>query len=62
LPAYRSVCATIGQDVTVELPGGGIVTGTATAVDEVGCLVVTTPGGDEHALSVGDVVHVRPGA
>ncbi len=52
---YRTLCATIGLPVRVDLPGGRSVTGTAEAVDDAGRLVV-----DGAAYSAGDVVHVRP--
>ncbi|WP_460337187.1 biotin--[acetyl-CoA-carboxylase] ligase [Actinoallomurus acanthiterrae] len=61
---YREVCATLGRQVRVELPGGapgapgGVLTGEAVDVDENGRLVVRAADGD-HALSAGDVVHVR---
>ena len=51
---YRALCATIGRQVRVELPGGLSAAGLAEAVDDAGRLVV---GGQ--AYSVGDVVHVR---
>jgi len=53
--AYREVCATLGRDVRVELPGGESVVGVAADVDETGRLVV---GG--RAFSAADVVHLRP--
>jgi BirA family biotin operon repressor/biotin-[acetyl-CoA-carboxylase] ligase len=56
--AYVSSCATVGQTVRVELPGGKAVTGAAVGIDPRGHLIVA----DEHgpqALSAGDVVHVR---
>ncbi|WP_235036755.1 biotin--[acetyl-CoA-carboxylase] ligase [Actinomadura sp. K4S16] len=56
--AYRDLCATLGREVRVELPGGERLTGTARDVDETGRLVVAGPGG-ERAVSAGDVVHVR---
>ncbi|MCO5988634.1 biotin--[acetyl-CoA-carboxylase] ligase [Actinoallomurus spadix] len=62
--AYREVCATLGRQVRVELPGAvagapdGVLTGEAVDVDANGCLVVRAADGD-HALSAGDVVHVR---
>jgi BirA family biotin operon repressor/biotin-[acetyl-CoA-carboxylase] ligase len=52
--AYKNVCATLGREVRVELPGDKAVTGLATDIDEAGRLVV---GGQAH--SAGDVVHVR---
>ncbi len=54
-PGYLEVCATLGRDVRVELPGGETVVGVATDVDETGRLVV---GG--RAFSAADVVHLRP--
>lgn len=62
MDAYRLGCATIGQDVRVELPAGGERTeirGTATDLDADGRLVVRSADGS-HAVSAGDVVHVRP--
>lgn len=59
LPAYRQVCATIGRDVSVELPGGGAVQGRVTEVDDAGRLVVVDAAGRDYALQAGDVVHVR---
>ncbi|GAA4621801.1 biotin--[acetyl-CoA-carboxylase] ligase [Actinoallomurus vinaceus] len=62
--AYRAVCATLGRQVRVELPGAapgepdGVLTGEAVDIDENGRLVVRAADGD-HALSAGDVVHVR---
>ncbi|GLW96107.1 biotin--[acetyl-CoA-carboxylase] ligase [Microtetraspora sp. NBRC 16547] len=56
--AYLASCATIGQEVRVELPGDRVLTGVATGVDESGRLLVRAAG-EEHALSAGDVVHVR---
>ncbi len=55
---FASLCGTIGRTVRVELPGGRVLTGTATEVDSHGRLVLRT----EEALtavSAGDVVHVR---
>jgi BirA family biotin operon repressor/biotin-[acetyl-CoA-carboxylase] ligase len=56
--AYLRSCSTIGRDVRVELPGGGVLSGQATGVDAAGCLLVTAADGS-HAVSAGDVVHVR---
>ncbi len=55
---YLKYCATVGKQVRVELPGGSVLTGRATDVDGVGQLVVSTADGF-HAVSAGDVVHVR---
>jgi BirA family biotin operon repressor/biotin-[acetyl-CoA-carboxylase] ligase len=59
LAAYRRHCATIGRPVRVLLPGGGELTGEATAVDAGGQLVIRTADGGEHRVSAGDVLHVR---
>jgi BirA family biotin operon repressor/biotin-[acetyl-CoA-carboxylase] ligase len=56
--AYLRSCSTIGRDVRVELPGGGMLAGRATGVDAAGCLLVGAADG-RHAVSAGDVVHVR---
>jgi BirA family biotin operon repressor/biotin-[acetyl-CoA-carboxylase] ligase len=57
LDAYRPLCATLGQQVEVTLPGGRTVTGEAADVDAEGRLVV---GRDAPVpVSAGDVVHVR---
>jgi BirA family biotin operon repressor/biotin-[acetyl-CoA-carboxylase] ligase len=56
--AYREACATLGREVTVDLPGGQTVAGRATDVDAEGRLVVQDASG-EHAVAAGDVVHVR---
>ena len=60
LPAYREICATIGRDIRVELPGGEHMSGHVDGVDESGRLLVVTSDGVTHGLTVGDVVHVRP--
>jgi BirA family biotin operon repressor/biotin-[acetyl-CoA-carboxylase] ligase len=58
--AYLASSATVGMNVRVELPGDHALTGLATGVDGTGHLLVRAEGRD-HALSAGDVVHVRPG-
>lgn len=55
--AFRAACLTIGQDVKAELPGGEIVNGLATAVDDSGQLVILTP--EPMSLSAADVWHLR---
>lgn len=57
--SYRAGCATIGQQVRADLPGGGTLTGRAVDVDDQGMLVVETADGTER-VGAGDVVHVRP--
>jgi BirA family transcriptional regulator, biotin operon repressor / biotin---[acetyl-CoA-carboxylase] ligase len=56
--AYLRASATVGRDVRVELPGGGVLAGHADDVDDAGRLLVTAADG-VHAVSAGDVVHVR---
>jgi BirA family biotin operon repressor/biotin-[acetyl-CoA-carboxylase] ligase len=56
--SYRSHCATLGREVRVDLPGGGVLTGRAVDVDDDGRLVVETASGAER-VGAGDVVHVR---
>jgi BirA family transcriptional regulator, biotin operon repressor / biotin---[acetyl-CoA-carboxylase] ligase len=55
---YLRWSATVGREVRVELPGGAQLSGTAEDVDEVGRLVVRTPG-NLVRVGAGDVVHVR---
>ena len=55
---YQRLCATLGSQVRVSLPGGTIVTGTASEVDQTGRLVVRSAA-QAVAVSAGDVVHVR---
>jgi BirA family transcriptional regulator, biotin operon repressor / biotin---[acetyl-CoA-carboxylase] ligase len=56
--AYQAASATIGREVRVRLPGDRTLVGRASGVDATGRLEVTA-GGVTHALSAGDVVHVR---
>lgn len=59
-PAYRRTCRTLGRQVQVHLPGGSVLAGVASGVDDDGRLVVTpADGSPERALAAGDVVHVR---
>ncbi|HEX5402389.1 MAG TPA: biotin--[acetyl-CoA-carboxylase] ligase [Pseudonocardiaceae bacterium] len=55
---YVDHCATIGQQVNVELPGSTL-SGTATGIGGDGSLLVRADDG-EHSVYAGDVVHVRP--
>jgi BirA family transcriptional regulator, biotin operon repressor / biotin---[acetyl-CoA-carboxylase] ligase len=65
-PRYRDLCSTVGQDVRVELPSSGMLMGRAEGIDGDGRLLVrpssNSSGTDApiRALSVGDVVHIRP--
>ena len=54
-PSYAAACSTLGRQVSVLLPDGRELVGTATDVDGGGRLVV---GGTP--VAAGDVVHVRP--
>lgn len=56
--AYVAACATVGREVEVHEPGGGLRTGVATGVDDAGRLTVRSTSGS-YAVSAGDVVHVR---
>lgn len=61
MAAYRLGCSTIGQQIRVELPPSGErveIRGTATDIDPDGRLIVSAEDG-RHAVSAGDVVHVR---
>jgi BirA family biotin operon repressor/biotin-[acetyl-CoA-carboxylase] ligase len=55
---YRDRSATIGAQVRVMLPGERELVGTAISVDDQGRLVVASDG-ESHAISAGDVVHLR---
>jgi BirA family biotin operon repressor/biotin-[acetyl-CoA-carboxylase] ligase len=55
---YLTWCSTVGAEVTVTLPDGSTLAGTATAVDWDGRLVVRTDAGTVE-LASGDVQHVR---
>ena len=57
-PEYLRLCATVGRDVRVELPGGSVMAGRASDVDSIGRLLVDGEDG-VHAVSAGDVIHVR---
>lgn len=59
--AYEAASVTLDRTVRAELPGGDVLLGTATAVDETGRLVLDTPAG-ERAVGAGDVVHLRAAA
>ena len=56
--AYLHMCATVGRDVRVLLPGDQEITGVATTVDLDGRLVVRTAAGDQ-VVAAGDVLHLR---
>ena len=55
---YRSMSATIGQGVEVQLPSGGTRRGRAVDIDSSGRLLVAGEDGVD-TLAAGDVVHLR---
>ncbi|MCU1481043.1 MAG: biotin--[acetyl-CoA-carboxylase] ligase [Subtercola sp.] len=58
--AVTAACSTIGQNVSVELPGGEVVTGLATGLDDTGRIVVLRDAdAGTFAVSAGDVTHLR---
>lgn len=56
---YEAVCATIGANVRVELPGDRVLVGKAVGVRADGELIVTDEFGKSHFIAAGDVFHVR---
>ena len=58
LAEVEALCATLGREVAVSLPGGTTLEGRAQRIDPDGRLVVVT-GLTETAVAAGDVVHVR---
>jgi len=57
---YVGLSATIGREVRAELPGGSVLVGTATGIDEHGRLQLADPAGKITAVGAGDIVHLRP--
>jgi BirA family biotin operon repressor/biotin-[acetyl-CoA-carboxylase] ligase len=62
---YRERCSTIGRRVEAHLPDGTTIVGLADGVDDSGRLLIREEADGvvtdrEHALSAGDVVHIRP--
>ena len=55
---YLALCATLGREVTVTLPGGKSISGTADGIDWAGRLEVGTAK-ETVPVSAGDVVHLR---
>jgi BirA family biotin operon repressor/biotin-[acetyl-CoA-carboxylase] ligase len=54
--SYTGACATLGREVSVELPTGETLVGEAAGIDEGGRLIVLGPEGAV-PVSAGDVVH-----
>ncbi|MGI9034344.1 MAG: biotin--[acetyl-CoA-carboxylase] ligase [Acidimicrobiales bacterium] len=57
LEDYRCRCVTLGRPVRVDLPGGQVLEGVATGVDEDASLLVSSAG-TETRVTAGDVVHL----
>lgn len=51
LAEWRERSTLLGRGVRVTLPGGGVVEGTATAIDDDGALLVHTPSGIERIVT-----------
>ncbi|MGW6281862.1 biotin--[acetyl-CoA-carboxylase] ligase [Kribbella sp. NPDC055071] len=58
LPEYRTLSATLGNKVRVELPDNTFLEGTATDLADDGRLIIETPNGPR-PLAAGDVTHLR---
>ncbi len=59
LDTYRERCATLGQQVRLEIAGGRSRLGTAVDIDTSGALVVDEEGGGRRTVFAADVVHLR---
>jgi BirA family transcriptional regulator, biotin operon repressor / biotin---[acetyl-CoA-carboxylase] ligase len=59
LPDARARSATLGRRVRIKLPGDQVLEGEATALADDGALLLRDDAGRDHAVAVGDVVHVR---
>ncbi len=59
--AYLARCLTLGRPVTLSLPGGGTVSGTAVDIDASGKLLLSNAAGDVTGYTAGDVVHASLG-
>src|SRR5262245_4155547 len=55
----RARSATLGRRVRLELPGDEVLEGVATELADDGSLIVGDDEGQDHAVAVGDVVHLR---
>ena len=60
LEEYRTLCATLGRSVRVELPGNRQLTGIAEDVDTDGSLLIREPDvASVTPISAGDIIHLR---
>ena len=58
---YRTACATVGREVTVQLTDtASPLRGLAVAVDDQGRLIVRATDGAQVTVAAGDVTHLRP--
>jgi biotin-(acetyl-CoA carboxylase) ligase len=55
ISAYKAASVTIGSPVEVTLPGGEVISSTATGISDSGSLILE----DGRQVTVGDVVHLR---
>jgi BirA family biotin operon repressor/biotin-[acetyl-CoA-carboxylase] ligase len=53
------LCATLGRNIRVELPGGRLLVGVAAGIDADGRLLIGMPPGADLPVAAGDVVHLR---
>ncbi|CAN7282815.1 biotin--[acetyl-CoA-carboxylase] ligase [Arthrobacter sp. LjRoot14] len=56
----ESVMTTLGKQVRAQLPGDHEIIGHASRLDEYGSLLVVDSARNEHVVTAGDVVHLRP--
>jgi BirA family biotin operon repressor/biotin-[acetyl-CoA-carboxylase] ligase len=56
---YTGLCATLGRQIRVELPGGRQLDGLAAGVDPDGRLLVSVPPDPDLPVAAGDIVHLR---
>ncbi len=57
--AYVAHCLTLGREVRALLPGGAVLEGTASGVDDDGRLVLRLADASVRSVSAGDVEHLR---
>ncbi|MFD4642582.1 biotin--[acetyl-CoA-carboxylase] ligase [Lentzea sp. NPDC058436] len=60
LEEYAEHSSTVGRRVRVELAGGVELLGVAQRIEPDGTLTVRGDDGEDHGVSAGDVVHLRP--
>jgi BirA family transcriptional regulator, biotin operon repressor / biotin---[acetyl-CoA-carboxylase] ligase len=56
---YTRLCATLGRQVRVELPGGRLLDGLAADLDADGRLLISVPPDPGLPVAAGDIVHLR---